>query len=213
MASLIFPGTPGLVPPSQATCVDLSWTSHWDLQKASQNDSPVARPAEVDAHVVLRRVTSWRNSYFRGVGDSGGPGSPTNSPGRKDFDQDGAWDNRESGWAPEVPELHPACLRGWRGGGSRPISAGLGEQWLAEGSSVTGALPAHKSAFVPWGGGGGRPDLGRCREESSPAHPRGRRNSRCPQGHCVHPGKDGRQSRLLSAGHSTGPPRPCLPGP
>lgn len=34
-----------------------------------------------------------------------------------------------------------------------PLSAGLSEQWLAEGSSVTGALPARKSAFVPWGRG------------------------------------------------------------
>lgn len=51
-----------------------------------------------------------------------------------------------------------------------PISTGLGEQWLAGGSFVTGALPARKSAFVPWGCGWGqnRPREGQGEVQSCP---------------------------------------------
>lgn len=140
-----------------------------------------------------------------------GTGSPINNPGRNDFDPHGPGDGRQ-GERPATqgsPTSSCSCL-----GEQPPISTGLGEQWLAEGSFVTGALPARKSALCPGAVGGDRPDLGTGRKgKSSPVPGRSDGTDRCPEDHCAHPGKEGRQRGPLRAGHLTGPPHPSLPRP
>lgn len=112
--------------------------------------------------------------------------------------------------APRVPELHPACLGEWGGVPSARDS----------GSAASTRFTCHRGAscpqigLCPWAGAGWGP--ARPREvpggvqSSSPA---GRTQQQVPEGHCVHPGEDGRRRSPLSAGHSPGPPRPRLPRP
>lgn len=139
---------------------------------------PVTRLAEVDAHVATRWSLLEEEQLVSGVGDSGDRVHPQTAREEKILTK------TIPGPTGGRPGIRGPSSSTWPASREQlPVSAGLGEQWLAGGSSVTGALPARKSAFVPWGRGWGqaRPRKGQ-EEESSPIHRPDRRNRQVPGG-------------------------------
>lgn len=191
MVSSIFLGIPGPVLLSQATgqlCEPQLDFPLRPLQTADQSDThapPVTRLAEVNAHVATRWSLLEEEQLVSGVGDSGDRGHPQTAREEKILTK------TIPGPTGGRPGIRGPSSSTWPASREQlPISAGLGEQWLAGGSSVTGALPARKSAFVPWGRGWGqaRPRKGQ-EEESSPIHRPDRRNRQVPGGSQCPPGE------------------------
>lgn len=164
--------------------------------QTSDQSPPSTRLAEVDAHVAARWSLLKEEELVSGVGDSGGQVRPQAARAEKKWDQDGLWDNPESGRVPEVPPSssspasrqrpHPPARSG---------SSGWHEVHLSPGHFAPANWP-----LSPGAGGRDRPDQGRGRRRS-PAQPTGR-DRQVPGGSLCPPGKERRRRGTRSDPHA-----------